>query len=117
LPPRPYLPASQSASESPQLAPADLFSAGNLFNRKPEQRRIRGAWRTDQTRPPLRIWSPAGADPEVQLAYGVDDIAAALERVRAAGGHADEPGRRPDGLLADCVDDQGATFHLWQSAS
>jgi len=36
--------------------------------------------------------------------------------VRAAGGHADEPERRPFGLLAACVDDQGATFHLWQPA-
>ena len=75
-----------------------------------------GAWDTDQTRPPLRIWSPTGAEPEVQLAYCVDDIAAALERVRAAGGHADEPERKPDGLLAECVDDQGVTFHLWQPA-
>ena len=54
--------------------------------------------------------------PEVQLSYRVDDIAAAVERVRAAGGHADEPERRPFGLLAVCVDDQGATFHLWQPA-
>jgi len=72
-----------------------------------------GAWRTDETRPPLGILS-SGAEPEVQLSYRVDDIAAAVERVRAAGGHADEPVRRPYGLLADCVDDQGATFHLWQ---
>jgi uncharacterized protein len=41
-------------------------------------------------------------------------MAAAIERVRAAGGHADEPIRRPFGLLADCVDDQGVTFRLWQ---
>jgi predicted enzyme related to lactoylglutathione lyase len=75
-----------------------------------------GAWHTDETRPPLRIWSPRGAEPEVQLAYRVDDIAAALDRVRAAGGQADEPERKPDGLLAECADDQGATFHLWQQA-
>ena len=73
-----------------------------------------GAWRTDETRPPLGVWSPEGAQPEVQLSYRVDDIAAAVERVRAAGGHADEPERKPYGLLADCVDDQGATFRLWQ---
>ena len=73
-----------------------------------------GAWRTDQTRPPLGIWSSPGAEPEVQLSYRVDDIAAAVERVRAAGGHADEPEHKPFGLLAGCVDDQGATFHLWQ---
>ena len=26
-----------------------------------------GAWRTGETRPPLSIWSPEGAEPEVQL--------------------------------------------------
>jgi uncharacterized glyoxalase superfamily protein PhnB len=75
-----------------------------------------GAWRTDETRPPLGILSSEGADPEVQLSYRVDDIAAAVERVRAAGGRADEPGRRPFGLLAECADDQGMTFRLWQPA-
>jgi predicted enzyme related to lactoylglutathione lyase len=75
-----------------------------------------GAWRTDQTSPPLAIWSPQGAEPGVQLSYRVDDIAAAVERVRTAGGHADEPERKPYGLLAECVDDQGTTFRLWQPA-
>jgi uncharacterized glyoxalase superfamily protein PhnB len=75
-----------------------------------------GAWRTDETRPPLGILSSQGAEPEVQLSYRVDDIAAAVERVRVAGGHADEPERKPYGLLAECVDDQGTTFRLWQPA-
>ncbi len=75
-----------------------------------------GAWRTDQTRPPLGILSSQGAEPGVQLSYRVDDITAAVGRVRAAGGHADEPDRKPYGLLAECVDDQGATFRLWQPA-
>jgi uncharacterized glyoxalase superfamily protein PhnB len=75
-----------------------------------------GAWRTDQTTPPLDILSLQGAEPGVQLSYRVDDIAAAVERVRAAGGRADEPERKPDGLLAECADDQGATFRLWQPA-
>jgi predicted enzyme related to lactoylglutathione lyase len=74
-----------------------------------------GAWRTEETRPPLSIMSPAGAEPGVQLSYRVDDIAAAVERVRAAGGHADDPVRRAFGLLADCADDQGVTFRLWQA--
>ena len=73
-----------------------------------------GTWRTDETRPPLGIWSSESAEPEVQLSYRVDDVAAAVERVRAAGGHAGEPDRRPFGLLAECTDDQGATFRLWQ---
>ena len=75
-----------------------------------------GAWRTGETRPPLGIVSPEGAEPGVQLSYRIDDIAAAVERVRAAGGRADEPARRPFGLSAECVDDQGATFRLWQPA-
>jgi uncharacterized glyoxalase superfamily protein PhnB len=75
-----------------------------------------GAWRTDETRPPLGIRSSPDAEPEVQLSYRVDDIAAAVERVRAAGGQANEPQRRAFGLHAECVDDQGATFRLWQPA-
>jgi uncharacterized glyoxalase superfamily protein PhnB len=75
-----------------------------------------GAWRTDQTSPPLGIRPSQGAEPEVQLSYRVDDIAAAVNRVRAAGGHADEPERKPYGLLAECVDDQGTAFRLWQPA-
>jgi uncharacterized glyoxalase superfamily protein PhnB len=75
-----------------------------------------GAWRTDQTTPRLGILPSHGAEPEVQLSYRVDDLATAVERVRTAGGHADEPERKPYGLIADCVDDQGATFRLWQPA-
>jgi predicted enzyme related to lactoylglutathione lyase len=38
---------------------------------------------------------------------------ASVERVRAAG-RANEPRHRRFGLYAVCVDDQGATFCLWQ---
>jgi hypothetical protein len=76
-----------------------------------------GTWRTGQTRPPLGIMPSQGAEPGVQLSYRVDDIAAAVERVRAAGGHAGEPALGPFGLFAECADDQGATFHLWQPAN
>jgi uncharacterized glyoxalase superfamily protein PhnB len=75
-----------------------------------------GTWRTEETRPPLSILPSAGAEPEVQLSYRVDDIAAAVGRVRAAGGRAGEPVRRRFGLSAECADDQGATFRLWQPA-
>jgi uncharacterized glyoxalase superfamily protein PhnB len=56
------------------------------------------------------------AEPEVRLSYRVDDIQAAVERVRAAGGRAGEPGREPSGLTAECADDQGTAFRLWQPA-
>lgn len=44
--------------------------------------------------------------------WKVDDVAAAIERVRAAGGTAGEPDQRPYGMLAACTDDQGARFYL-----
>jgi predicted enzyme related to lactoylglutathione lyase len=75
-----------------------------------------GAWRTAETRPPLSILPSPGAELDVQLSFRVDDIAAAVARVRAAGGQADDPQRRAFGLLAECADDQGATFRLWQPA-
>jgi uncharacterized glyoxalase superfamily protein PhnB/catechol 2,3-dioxygenase-like lactoylglutathione lyase family enzyme len=76
----------------------------------------RDGWRTTETRPPLGFLPSEGADPEVRLSFRVDDIAAAVERVRAAGGLASEPQRRLFGLFAECADDQGATFQLWQPA-
>jgi uncharacterized glyoxalase superfamily protein PhnB len=75
-----------------------------------------GTWRTAETSPPLGIRSSDSAQPEVQLSYRVDDIAAAAERVRAAGGRASEPERRLFGLSSECVDNQGHTFRLWQPA-
>ena len=50
--------------------------------------------------------------PTVVPVYTVDDIDAAVARVRAAGGTATEPERRPYGTLAACVDDQGSRFYL-----
>jgi predicted enzyme related to lactoylglutathione lyase len=46
--------------------------------------------------------------------YLVDDVAAAVERVRAAGGSAPDPERQPYGISAECVDDQGTRFYLFQ---
>lgn len=46
--------------------------------------------------------------------YSVDDIDAAVERVRAAGGTATEPARQPYGITSDCTDDQGTHFYLGQ---
>jgi predicted enzyme related to lactoylglutathione lyase len=46
--------------------------------------------------------------------YRVDDIHAAVERVRAEGGSATDPERQPYGLSSTCVDDQGTRFYLGQ---
>jgi hypothetical protein len=117
---------------------AAVVRTGQAKRRQPQDRAAHRPLRTrpgrsgrSQALPRRSIGRPDGCDapagaarPGVRAAeavrqcaaYRVDDITAAVERVRAAGGHADEPARRPYGLLAECVDDQGATFRLWQPA-
>jgi predicted enzyme related to lactoylglutathione lyase len=46
--------------------------------------------------------------------YAVDDVPAAVAAVRAAGGTASDPVREPFGLLAECVDDQGVRFAVYE---
>ena len=50
----------------------------------------------------------------VSHCYQVDDMTAALTRVREAGGTTGEPDERPYGILTECVDDQGTNFQLWE---
>jgi len=76
--------------------------------------RVPGAWGTEETQPPIGTWSPPDTAPEVQLCFRVDDIEAAVTRVRTAGGTAGPVDRMPYGLLTECEDDQGAHFQLWQ---
>jgi len=46
--------------------------------------------------------------------YRVDDIIAAVARVRAAGGTATDPSSESYGLMSECQDDQGTRFYLGQ---
>jgi len=63
--------------------------------------------------PSQGLWEVPGG-PALFCSYVVDDAAAAVARVRAAGGQAGEPVPRPYGLTADCVDADGARFALHQ---
>jgi uncharacterized glyoxalase superfamily protein PhnB len=80
-------------------------------------------WRFD----PGRVedgWNVDGPAPMAGLAGGgagvvtpmwrVEDIGAAVGRVREAGGTATEPRQQPYGLASECVDDQGTRFWLGQ---
>jgi predicted enzyme related to lactoylglutathione lyase len=55
--------------------------------------------------------------PTLFCSYVVEDAAAAVARVRAAGGEASDPVPRPYGLSADCVDTDGMRFALHQPAA
>jgi uncharacterized glyoxalase superfamily protein PhnB len=48
------------------------------------------------------------------LCFVVDDIAAAVERVRHAGGRSEEPTHEAHGLTAMCVDPEGTQFSLYE---
>ena len=54
------------------------------------------------------------ARPTLNCCYAVEDVAAAVLRVRAAGGQATEPIAAPYAMRADCSDDQGTVFALYQ---
>jgi uncharacterized glyoxalase superfamily protein PhnB len=58
-----------------------------------------------------------GGQPRATLfcCYVVDDVDAAVERVRAAGGQAETPDDRPYGRLAECTDQDGLRFALMDS--
>jgi predicted enzyme related to lactoylglutathione lyase len=57
-----------------------------------------------------------GGQPQVTVVpmYRVDDIEAAVARVRAGGGTSTDPEAQPYGISAECVDDQGTRFYLGQ---
>ena len=48
--------------------------------------------------------------------FEVDDIEAAVEKVRVLGGEAEEPQRIRVGWMAHCKDDQGLEIALWQGS-
>jgi predicted enzyme related to lactoylglutathione lyase len=74
----------------------------------------------ERTAPMIGLWG--GDLPDTDTGYGamlavrVDDVAAAAERVRAAGGTANDPEPRPYGLESTGRDDQGMPFWLHELA-
>lgn len=50
-----------------------------------------------------------------RIYFAVDDLAAALTRVRELGGTAQDPVTIPSGAFAHCTDDQGVEFSLFEA--
>jgi predicted enzyme related to lactoylglutathione lyase len=70
-----------------------------------------GGWDVENVTPKVGLAGGAQRATVVPM-YRVDDIRAAVERVRAAGGAATDPERQPYGLSSSCSDDQGTRFYL-----
>ena len=76
-------------------------------------RRARSAHRRTSLHPREASARSSRADrPGPELWFVVDDIHAAVAKVRELGGSADDPVLYDSGWSADCVDDQGTTFSL-----
>ncbi len=48
-----------------------------------------------------------------QVFFRVDDVGAAVARIRELGGAAGDPVEIASGWMADCRDDQGTRFSVW----
>lgn len=70
-------------------------------------------WQVEDVVPMVGLAGGAEAPSAVPM-YSVDDIAAAVEEVRTAGGTATRPEVQPYGVTSLCTDDQGTRFHLGQ---
>ncbi|WP_414943512.1 VOC family protein [Amycolatopsis sp. cmx-11-32] len=76
--------------------------------------RVEGGWGVEGSGLQGGLWGGPGRQVGWKVMYAVDDLAAALDRVRAQGGQAGETEQQPYGLSADCTDDQGIEFWLWE---
>lgn len=71
--------------------------------------------------PIMNVQPPGGLNTEDEGTrprsfFRVADIEASLQRIRELGGEAGMPAESVSGLSADCRDDQGIEFSLWQPA-
>jgi predicted enzyme related to lactoylglutathione lyase len=72
---------------------------------------IPGQFQISNLQPLGGVWGGAER-PEITLLFHVEDVEAAVARVRELGGEAEEPQDRPYGRIASCRDDQGMRFDL-----
>ena len=75
--------------------------------------RIGDGWNVDGPAP-MTGMSGGHSEASIVPMYRVDDVAAAAERVRAAGGRATDPEPQAYGISSECTDDQGLRFWLGQ---
>jgi uncharacterized glyoxalase superfamily protein PhnB len=77
-----------------------------------EPGRIDDGWGVAQTHPMAGVAGGSAARVTVPM-WTVEDVDAAVARVREAGGTViEEPSERPYGRMAQCTDDQGTRFYL-----
>jgi uncharacterized glyoxalase superfamily protein PhnB len=73
--------------------------------------RVDDGWQVEDTVPMVGVSGGHDVATTVPM-YRVDDIAGAVEAVRARGGTATDPEVQPYGISSACTDDQGTRFYL-----
>jgi predicted enzyme related to lactoylglutathione lyase len=86
---------------------------GSVLGVRFEPGRTPDGWNVPDVAPMSGIAGGAAGVAIVPM-WRVDDIQAATERVRAAGGTASQPVHEGYGMRAECSDDQGVRFYLGQ---
>jgi len=86
---------------------------GSVLGWRSRPGRTPGGWQVEDTTPMIGV-SGGHARPAAVPVWRVSDVAAAVARVRAAGGTSTEPHREPYGLIAECADYQGKRFSVSQ---
>ena len=100
-----------SPTRSPDSAAFKAFYSRVLYWTF-EPGRIDDGWQVEQTHPMAGV-AGGSAQPVIVPMWTVEDIDAAVARVREAGGTViDEPSQQPYGRSAQCTDDQGSRFYL-----
>ena len=84
---------------------------GGLFSWQFTPGRVEHGLQVQGPMPMAGLWGGESSQ-NVSLMYRVDDVAAAVAKVRELGGQATDPERQPYGVTSDCVDNQGMTFYL-----
>jgi predicted enzyme related to lactoylglutathione lyase len=88
---------------------------GGLFGWDFEPGTVADGWQIGRANPPGGL--QGGADPQPpQVYFEVDDLDEAIVRIRAMGGDVDGPNPSGAGSYANCRDDQGAEFSIFQAA-
>jgi predicted enzyme related to lactoylglutathione lyase len=98
--------------EVPDSARARAFF-GSVLGWRFTPGRVEDGWFVEDVAPMVGMAGGADRSSAVPM-YRVDDIAAAVDRVRSSGGTATDPERQPYGVTSLCTDDQGTRFYLGQ---
>jgi uncharacterized protein len=87
---------------------------GDLFGWEFSPGNVADGFQITNSSPPGGMF--AGGDPaKAEVWFDVEDIVAAVAKVRRLGGDAGEIGEVESGYIAECRDDQGTPFNLWAS--